>query len=196
MGKGAPKSGLIENELENCAICGRKGDKIPYEAWHFCSQEHVKLYKEKTKVAERKMKMLRTCSTCGRPLKKTRWTMIDCSIRKIGDEFVPLKFCSEKCFDNWGAEKRKKDPLAEFFGVDSIQNEREIKGRRMRLMLVWEIIKELHPKGEIPIREIKRMGIEQGMTRSEVDDAIKSLKERELISEAGRGKVKIDRRMG
>ena len=192
----ASKRALFENDLEKCGICGRKGKKIPYEAMYFCSEAHVNLHKEKSKTAEQEMKTLRACSVCGKPVKKARWTMIDCSIRKTGDEYTPLKFCSEKCFDNWGAEGREKDPLAEFFGVDSSQDEREIKERRMRLMLVWEIIKELHLKGEIPIREIKRMGIEQGMTRSEVEDALKSLKERDLISEAGRGKVKIDRRMG
>ena len=188
----ASKGVLLENELEKCGICGRKGDKIPYEAWHFCSQEHVKLYKEKTRATERKMKALRACSVCGKPVKKAKWTMIDCSIRKIGDDYTPYKICSEKCFDNWGVEGREKDTLAEFFGIDGSQNEREIKECRMRLMLVWEIIKELNPKGEIPISEIKRMGIEQGMISSEVEDALKSLKERELISEAGKGKVRLN----
>jgi hypothetical protein len=185
------KKALFEDELERCGICGRKGKKIPYEGQYFCSQEHVRLFKEKDKAADRKLATIKTCSTCGKPIKGKGLPMTDTYIKKLTDEFKVYKFCNGKCLDNWGIEGKEKDPFAKFFGIDSSHYDREIRERRMRLRIVWDTIMELRPKGEIPIREIKRMGIEQGMTKSEIEDALKSFKERELISEAGKGKIKV-----
>jgi len=92
----------LRREMEKCELCGRKG-KIRHAGGLFCSKEHVSLFDEKWQDAEMRMKAIETCSRCGKPVGGSKWTMVDCSIRKIGDAFTPHRFCSEKCWEQWGA---------------------------------------------------------------------------------------------
>ena len=93
---------LIRN-LEKCELCNKKG-RIKHKGSLFCSEEHVRLFEIKWNEAEERMKKIKACSICRKPVRGGKKTLIDCSIKKIGDAFMPYVFCSEKCFELWGTE--------------------------------------------------------------------------------------------
>lgn len=92
----------LKEDLEKCELCGKKG-RIKHAGGLFCSEEHVKLYDKKWKDAEKRMKKIKNCSICGKPVGRGKLTLIDCRIKRIDDAFTPYVFCSEKCFELWGA---------------------------------------------------------------------------------------------
>jgi hypothetical protein len=61
----------------------------------------VKLFDQKWNESEKEMKKIKTCSICGKPIGKSKWTMTDCRVKKVGDKFIPHRFCSEKCWEEW-----------------------------------------------------------------------------------------------
>jgi len=90
--------------FEKCELCNKNGT-IKHAGGLFCSEEHAGLYDKKWKDAKERMKEIKTCSVCGKPVSgKSRWTIIDTSVKSISGSFRPYRFCSEKCWEEWGTE--------------------------------------------------------------------------------------------
>ena len=92
----------LKEALKKCELCDKEG-RIEHAGGLFCSKEHIRIYDKKWKEAEKRMKTIKTCSICGKSIGKSRWTMVDCRIKDNSDAFTPHRFCSEKCWDKWGA---------------------------------------------------------------------------------------------
>jgi hypothetical protein len=92
----------FRNMVAKCELCNKKGI-ISRRGLRFCGKEHEKLHGKKWPDAEKRMKAIKACSICGKPVGKSKWTMVDYRINNISDGFTPHRFCSKKCWDKWGA---------------------------------------------------------------------------------------------
>jgi hypothetical protein len=91
----------IKRALETCELCTKKG-VIESDGNRFCSKAHMYLFDEKMEDAIFRQSELKNCSVCEKPVKNSKWQIIDCRT-DIKDPFIPHRFCSEKHFDECGA---------------------------------------------------------------------------------------------
>jgi hypothetical protein len=83
-----------------CGICGMRGQKIPHEGSHFCSEEHVRLFDRKMKEADMRIDLIENCSICGKPVENSKWSNVNTSVN-VDEDFKAFRFCSESCFEQW-----------------------------------------------------------------------------------------------